>query len=292
MLDSLDSDNIFANSAYLFEQVITNLKFDSQHDCQDLMVAFPHIKMRDGFILGHYYEGDYRNAVKKLYATGLNSNDIYEPVKESELRRRPRFTWSKKNIELSKKKYLKLEDVFDDNQDSQTHTRPVIPPYREGQFIVDTIPYSASETVPPLNLYIELDFTPIAIWEAAILLKASRLYLPHRWHGSYNRGLLVYDDTSLMTACNGRVFIDTSVKGYTWTGDSGPIDYQGFLGDNRIPPSVEVISENKAIVNYCYWNNWEGLVRITLEATRSGMSIELSDIEREVLVEYKIGLRF
>ena len=254
MLDSLDSDNIFANSAYLFEQVITNLKFDSQHDCQDLMVAFPHIKMREGFVLGHYYEGDYRNAVKKLYATGLNSTDIYEPVEESELRRRPRFIWTKINYELTKKNNLKLESVFDDSQNVQIKTRPVIPPYREGQFIVDTIPYSASETVPPLNQYIELDFTPIAIWEAVLLMKATRLYLPHRWHGSYNRGLLVYDDTSLMMACDPR----NTVYGYK---GNDRIDCQGLLGDYRIPPCVEVISKNRAIVNYCYWNSWVGLVR-------------------------------
>ena len=290
MLDSLNSDNIFANSAYLFEQVITNNKFDSQHDCQDLMVAFPHIKMRDGFVLGHYYVGDYRNAVKKLYATGLNSNDIYEPVKESELRRRPRFTWFKRYDELSMINQ-KLESILDDSPNVHSNTRSVIPPFREGQFIVDTIPYSASETVPPLNQYIELDFTPVAIWDAVLLLKATKLYLPHRWHGCYNRGLLVYDDTSLMAACDLRVFMD-GVKAYTRTGNSSPIDYQGFLGDNRIPPKVDALSENKAIVKYCYWNNWEGLVRITLEAIRSGRSIELSDIDRKVMLEYHIGIRF
>ncbi len=226
------------------------------------MVAVPRIHMREGFELDGYNAGDRRNAVMKLYASKIGSKDRYLPVSAEDMKH-----FNGKVI------WRKIEGLFPNGQNVET--RPAIKAFREGQFIHNTIPIEASRTVPPILNYLEFPFTPGAVWEAVLLTEASRLYLRHVWHGCYNNGMLVVDNTSLTLACS-----------------PFDVDYKDFIDDKRILPSVEMLSDSESLVNYCYWNEWGGLRRVSLKMIRKRKGYVKEALGTEIILEYHSGKRY
>ncbi len=254
--------NPLASEAHLFERIFKKFDFGEFDDLGRLMLAVPRIGMREGFVLDGYNSGDQRNAVMKLYARKIGTRDRYLPV-------------SAENMKFFSGKIIwrKLEGLV--NGEKAEESRPLIKPFKEGQFIHNTIPYEASKTVPPVLNYLEFQFTPGAIWEAVLLTEASRLYLKHVWHGCYNNGMLVVDNTSLTLACS--LF---------------KVDYKPFIDDERIQPSVEMLSDSEAIVRYCFWNEWGGLRRVSLKLIRKRKGIQKEDLGTETLLKYDSGNRY
>jgi hypothetical protein len=254
--------NQFASYAHLFERVFKKCNFNDFDNLTPLMVAVPRIHMREGFELDGYNAGDRRNAVMKLYASKIGSTDRYLPVSAEDMKH-----FNGKVI------WRKLEGLFPNGKNVET--RPAIKAFKEGQFIHNTIPHEASRTVPPVLDYLEFPFTPGAVWEAVLLTEASRLYLKHVWHGCYNNGMLVVDNVSLRIAC-----------------DSCKVDGKAFINDDRIPPSVEMLSDKEAIVRYCYWNEWHGLQRASVKVVRKRKGYVKEHLGTETLIEYHSGKRY
>jgi hypothetical protein len=194
----------------------------------------------------------------KLYAAKKGSQDRYQPVPESQL-------------------YLFDRSGYDEEKEAMK--KKAIRPFVDGQYIDGTIPWQADETIPRLENYLEFDFSPIAIWEALLLLKVTSLYLPHFWHAASGRGLLVVDDSSLVEACTGR---------YTHG-----VNYKSLLGNQRmLLPMVEVKSSCLAYASYCYWNDWEGLSCVTFEVTNKEGEICYNQIDEKILIEYNCRVMF
>ena len=236
----INENKRFVYSVHMLERVFAKFNFNRYWDLRDLMIIFPHLSIREGYVLDGYDCGDKRNAVMKLYACIRDSSNQYVPYPI--------------NTDGSKEPLIAFKD---------------------GQFVDNTIPRRASDTVPPLVNYLELDFSRIAIWEAILLLKATPLYLQHRWHGCYLNGLLVVDKVSYYMAC-----LSYGIESNPW------------VNDCRLLPSVEMISDSEALVNYCYWNDWKGLSRMTVKVIRNGKGISIENNKREVLIEYHSIIKY
>lgn len=258
---------LFADKGKEFVNVIKEFNFEDFNDLQDLMKAFSHIKIRDNFILDAYYAGDMSfGAVMKLYAVRLNCKNQYYPVSEKVLNR---F-----------KNYEQFLDWFRD--ENKFVKKMLIQPFTDGHYIEGTIPWEASETVPRLEKYLVYDFTPIAIWEALLLLEVTHLYLPHFWHAGVGRGMLVVDDITLVEACTNSDFVRGDV-----------VDYSKLLGNTgMLLPIVEIKSSSLAYASYCYWNDWTGLSCVTHEITKIGSEVIYHKIDERVLIEYNCRVRF
>lgn len=251
--------NTLATSAHLFERVMRKMNLDSFDDLQHLMIAFPHLHMREGFKLDAYIAGSKNCAVMKLYARAVRPTGRYMPVPLNEM--------DDQNGHINLQQIDKWDEVICKDKE--------IIPFIEGQFIHNTIPFWASETVPSVADYLEMNITPKAVWEAVMLIKASPLYLQHKWEGCYNSGMLVVDIVSLWMAC-------LSVN----------INCEPMTDDNRIHPSVEIISDSEAIVKYCYWNQWLGLMRKTVKVSNKGKGITLEDLDQECILEYHCKIKY
>lgn len=251
--------NTFAVSAHLFERVVRKIDFDTFDDLQHLMIAFPHVRMREGFKLDAYMAGSKQNAVMKLYARALKTTSRYMPVDKEEMDS-PSGSINWGHI-----------DLWGNSPDEKKEVIPFV----EGQYIHNTIPSWASDTVPSVANYLELQFTPKAIWEAVMLVEASTLYLDHRWHGCYNNGMLVVDNVSLLIACL-----------------SAGIDCGPLVDDNRLQPSVDIISDTEATVRYCYWNQWIGVVRNSYKVIRKEKGIALEDLGQDFILKYHSRKRY
>ena len=265
-LHQISQPNDLAAATHRFERKINETDFREFWDLRGILEALPHIRLKDGYALDAYYVGDRSNAKMKLYAYVMDSTDEYCPgpegIHQDPEDRFRRFDWSR--LLLNKKK-----------DEEETVPPPI--PFKDGQVIVGTISYEAGETVPPLENYLDIDFTPEAVWEAVLLVIEAGSYLPHRWHGGYSRGLLVVDRQSLIRVCHER--LDKSV-------------WEPFLTDERIVPSVKMLSAEEAAVQYCHWSDWGGLSIKSIKVTRVGRSLEFKREKWETLIEYDCGLRF
>lgn len=255
------SDSPIATT-YRFEKAIRSINFAQTHDLQPIMDALPHLKLREGYILDHYQVGERRNSVCHFYVRKRDAQEKYDPpYRELQDIILARIA--------SKDKPQPEEEIRLDNE----YRNP--PAYKDDQYIEGTISHYASKTIPSIQDYVSCDFTPIAIWESLLLFEEAIRYLPHVWHGGYARGRLVVNSETL-TQC-------AAVAGR---------EYVKFLDDKRIKPSIEILDESTARVQYCYWNNWRGLTLITTEAIREDKSIRFEDIEEQNLIEYDCGIMF
>lgn len=263
----MDTRQLLADEAKEYVNAIKAIDFKNFDDLQDLMKALPHVKLRDGYVLDAYYAGDMSfGAEMKLYAAKINSETQYYPVSRVVL-----------NGFESYKEFLEwFGSPFKENE---VVKKRLIRPFTDGQYIEGTVPWEASKTVPKLENYLELEYTPIAIWEALLLIEVTPLYLPHFWHAGGRRGMLVVDDNSLVKACTGR---------YTHG-----VNYKSLLGNQRmLLPMVEVKSSCLAYASYCYWNDWKGLSCVTFEVTNKERKICFNQIDEKILIEYNCRVMF
>ena len=262
----IERPNPFAAATHRFERKIIETDFSRFWDLRDVMTALPHIRFRDGYTLDAYHAGDRRNSKMKLYAYLTDSTDDYRPgpvgVHQDPDNMLRGLLWSRGLSGKGKVgEYKEPEPV----------------PFKDGQVINGTISLAASKTVPPLEDYLDIDFTPEAVWEAMLLVEESGSYLPHRWHGGYSNGRLIVDQNALMHSCLYRL------KRAVW---------EPFLRDARLIPSVEMVSDKEAMVHYCRWNDWSGLSSMNIRATRVNRSLRFDREEPVKLINYDCGLRF
>ena len=52
------------------------------------------------------------------------------------------------------------------------------------------------------------------------------------------------------------------------------------------------IEGDSATLEYAYWNDWSGLVKVTMDVEKHGDKVTFGKPKGEVLVAYESGLRF
>ena len=239
----------------MFERALINFNYNTFENLEALQIAHPHVSMREGYVLDAFFAGHQSFAVMKLYARSLSPTGRYMPVPAEEM-----------EDERGDISYAAMAN-WDETADPD---REVIP-FVDGQFVHNIIPTWAGNTVPSITTYLKVPFEPRAIWEATLLVEASHLYLSHFRDGRRTNGTLVINALSLWHLCTRRG-IDCSV----------------IVNDSRIEPSVEMVSDDKCFVSYCYWCHMRGLVRKSIKVTRledEGISIDV--LGEEILLEHQ-----
>ena len=124
--------------------------------------------------------------------------------------------------------------------------------------------------------YLIIEENEMGAWQAYLLSNATTL-LPTTWHGGYIKRQYVFEAEDL----NKERFHVLSFR--------PKID---CIDDYVVVPAVN-ISGTKAVVTCCYWNNWEGLVRETVNINMNQGRFHF-DIpkSKEVLYKYKCGIMF
>ena len=127
--------------------------------------------------------------------------------------------------------------------------------------------------------YINVTNSYKGAWQAFVLHVLWRI-LPHYWHGCYNYRTFVFDTPDLQNE----------------------IEYKknSELDDNiTIAPSMYDLTpritknSDTYYVSYCYWNDWEGLVREVIGIPiNNGKVADVCVISKEVLFAYDCGILF
>ncbi len=119
-----------------------------------------------------------------------------------------------------------------------------------------------------------------AAWEFVLLLSTPGV-MPVFWHGGYDRREYIYCPEDL-----DRIVVINDEKPLFRAHDISNLKTTGIL------PSVK-IDGNIADVTFCYWNDWEGLIRNTIRVKWDGERIASAEfMTKEVLYKYKCDLLF
>lgn len=127
--------------------------------------------------------------------------------------------------------------------------------------------------------YITVDNSEEGAWEAYLLYNLWRI-LPLFGHANYNHRYYLLKRSAAIDRENIK-FIDKGV--------------QESLREAILPliTSPEVVKANgRYFVSCCYFSNFEGLIRETVEVTIKGNMASLHEILKKVLIQYECGVRF
>lgn len=123
--------------------------------------------------------------------------------------------------------------------------------------------------------------TAMSAWQIYLLHTADTI-LPLFWHAGYNRRKYIFSNDDLK-----------NIRGFHGNKQFKNVDVSGILEEYELLPKVE-ICDNKATVTCCYWNNWKGLVRETVDinfTANQGFDI-IEDVKAEIIYSYECGILF
>lgn len=114
-------------------------------------------------------------------------------------------------------------------------------------------------------------------WQAFVLHELWHI-LPHYWHGLYNYRQFIFDKQDFQN-------VHSFGQGRFWI---MPIDASKYDVQLKITQNG-----NDYYVSYCYWNDWEGLVREVVEITIiDGKVTETNNLSKKVEFQYDCGIVF
>ena len=173
-------------------------------------------------------------------------------------------------------------------------------------------PYARKESVPDLESIDDFEHTPAffrmmpkgyyeiwkkfgyefnedCIWEL-FLLSELPYHLPKFWHGGYESILYFLhtgDLNKVLETVYREQFDDTRLG---FLHKNGYSKLQKLNQDASLLPKVTLISDNEAVINFTGWNDWNGLLDITVRVTRTPRSIRFHEKEIKRLVPYNCGI--
>ena len=123
--------------------------------------------------------------------------------------------------------------------------------------------------------HLEVAPTEMGVWQL-YLLERLHTVLPLWWHGGYNRRRFILRESDI----DGIIPLKFH-------------DLSELKRQDKLMPSVTAGSdEHSLVVNCCYWNDWEGLVRQSVEYKLGHGRVISENDSREVLYQFDCGMMF
>ncbi len=243
----------------VFEDAMRRKYFDSFRNLEYVATLLPHIKIREGYILDGFRQGDTSGSVIRLYVRQRHATKRWIPYPN--VCEKPSFL---ERIGINRQK------------------KSVPQPYDDSMYIHDLHSYNDTKHIPPILPYFTIPFTECGITEAWLLTIAPD-FMPKTWHAGYGDVEYICDKEKFEKLFAGTDNSDTDFIIATNEAKKIPLD--------ELLPHVK-IDGNRASLTYSYWNAWKGLVRETTIVIPKGESVEFSEPQREVLVPYSCDIIF
>lgn len=152
--------------------------------------------------------------------------------------------------------------------------------YDDSMYIHGMISYREADGVPDYMPYFSVPFTQEGIMQAW-LLKKLKDFMPLGWHACYGSKTFVFETSRIEDMFSPEK-----------TGDIMKVRSQvSNLDLNTLLPKV-TIAGNSATLEYAYWNDWRGLVKVTIDVEKHGDTVTFGEPNDEVLVAYRSGIKF
>lgn len=152
--------------------------------------------------------------------------------------------------------------------------------YDDSMYIQGLISCQEAESVPDYMPYFNVPFTQEGIMQAWLLRKLKD-FMPLDWHACYNMKTYVFETSRI-----------ENMFSPERTDDYMKVRRQVMALDlESLLPKV-TIEGDSATIEYAYWNDWSGLVKVTMDVEKHGDKVTFGKPKGEVLVAYESGLRF
>ena len=152
--------------------------------------------------------------------------------------------------------------------------------YDDSMYIHGLISYEEADSVPDYMPYFNVPFTEEGIMQAWLLRKLTD-FMPLDWHACYNEKTYVFETSRIEDMFSPEK-----------TGDIMKVRRQVMDIDlETLLPKVTIAGDS-ATIEYAYWNDWRGLVKVTVDVEKQGDKVVFGKSKGEVLVAYESGLRF
>ena len=172
-------------------------------------------------------------------------------------------------------------------------------PFDKTMVIKDTLNANASWMIPPIWDELVVPFTEVGIWQA-VLLYETRALFPTGWHANYMKKIYLFSKAGDMQKifdryCKVRdanidqINADRKSRGEKEMTKSDYDWMAPFVDRDDIMPSVKVEGD-KAVVYYCYWNDWSGFCRASVPVERRDKSVAIGEPDKEVLFGYTCNI--
>ena len=133
------------------------------------------------------------------------------------------------------------------------------------------------------------EFTPECIWELFLLTELP-FNLPKFWHGGYESILYFLhtgDLDKVLQTVYREQFEDTRLG---FLHKNGFSKLQKLNQDASLLPKVTLISDNEAVINFTGWNDWNGLLDVTVRVIRNTRGIKFTKEKIKRIVPYNCGI--
>ena len=221
------------------------------------------LEIKKGYELDAFLMGDDHGSRFQIYCCKEKSTDKYEPTQK-------KFV-PKQGVKMKLLGIIEAKITREAKEDVHV-------PYNDSQYIEGLLSWEEAKDVPSPLPYFKVPFTPEGIIQAW-LLTCIPDFMPMNWHACYNSKEYIYSKETLS-----EIFKDSdrrmSVKEQVLEIDA----------DSLLPEVV--VRGDKATLKIAFWNDWNGLVQLTVDVTKDGSSVCFSEPNREVIVKYHCGIRF
>lgn len=135
------------------------------------------------------------------------------------------------------------------------------------------------------------EFTSECIWELFLLTELP-YHLPKFWHGGYESILYFLhtgDLDKVLETVYREQFDDTRLG---FLNKNGYSELQMFNQDAGLLRKVTLVSDREAVINFSGWNDWNGLLEVTVRVIRTARSIRFYKKEIKRIVPYNCGILY
>ncbi len=261
--DSVKKHQTLGEMCHDFETFMSQCNFKCFQNLTPIANQLNLLEIKKGYELDAFQVGDSIGNKFQIYCCKEKSNDRYVPTQKQFV--------PKQGVEMSLLGIIKTKITRETPKDVHI-------PYNDSQYIEGLLSWEEAKDVPSPLPYFKVPFTREGIMQAW-LLNCIPDFMPVVWHACYNSKEYIYSQESV-----NEIFQDAdrrmSVKEQVME-----IDVDTLLPD-------VIVEGDKAVLKMAYWNDWAGLVQLTVDVARDGSSVCFSEPKREVLVKYDCGIRF
>ena len=223
------------------------------------------IQTPEGYVLDAFHVEDRNNNEYQLYFSKEGSTKKYKSIK------------SQRRVPVEQTEEEKRMGI------QRFEFKSVIPPFDDTMYLAGTYEYEVAKTIPDIWDYVSVPFTPMGVWQAFLLNETFR-FLPHFWHSSYI-------DRSYIFQIDDIVRISKLEKVSPGISQKYMQKLKEYCNSDMLLPRVKVES-NSAIINVCFWNSWQGLIKLDVPVTKRGRTVQFGQAKSETLIEYDCGIIF
>lgn len=154
--------------------------------------------------------------------------------------------------------------------------------YDDSMLIEGKLSMKESADVPSHLSYFNVPFTVQGITQAWLLKNISE-FMPRRWHYGYGKKHYIFSESDLK-----RLFPCIDAVTDSLEKERLRIREQiHALDASALTPKVCLTDESNAVLTYCYWNDWSGLVTRNVNCQRQADTIRFEKQRAELLFPFK-----